>query len=102
MLLLVPTPTRKVKRQARVLDRIKPGWEKKIEPEKLNLHSWGNCVLGQVYGDYGTGVNELGDKAGLAEIFFDNDPYREVWLKAVEQRLAPPRGLRRLVTRNSG
>ncbi len=41
--------TRAVKRGARLLDNVLPGWEKRVEIDRLSIASTCNCVLGQVY-----------------------------------------------------
>jgi len=40
-----------VERGAALLDERKPGWDRKIDLDTLNLADGCNCVLGQVYGD---------------------------------------------------
>lgn len=42
------------------LDRKWPGWEKAVDPARLSLESDCRCVLGQMFGDYGAGVDEVG------------------------------------------
>lgn len=50
-----------VERQARILDRVTPGWEHRINPDTLTFKGDGpgrfsiidDCVLGQVYGSWG-------------------------------------------------
>ena len=39
------------------LDETVPGWVEKIDTEKLMMSSGPNCILGQVYGDYCTGLS---------------------------------------------
>lgn len=60
---------RRVKKGAALLDRVMPGWAKKIRPEKLDLHSCNQCVLGQLYRGRGQngfdrGATKLGLMAG--------------------------------------
>lgn len=53
------TVAERVQKGARLLDRTRPGWERLINLNDLRLESTCNCVLGQLYGDYGKGVEEL-------------------------------------------
>jgi hypothetical protein len=48
-----------VDRGADVLDKINPGWELKIDPANLSLESGCMCVLGQLYGSYSLGCDEV-------------------------------------------
>jgi hypothetical protein len=43
-----------------LLDCKAPGWREKIDVFKLDLNDGQMCVLGQVYGSYDDGLNELG------------------------------------------
>ena len=42
-----------------LLDKVKPGWEQRINVETLNLESAMECVLGQLYGSYADGLSAL-------------------------------------------
>jgi hypothetical protein len=44
-------------------------WAKKIDPERLALESGSACILGQVFGDYIDGIDELNlrDSNGVSE-----------------------------------
>lgn len=44
---------------ATLLDVLRPGWAEKIDLERLLLSSCSACVLGQLFGDYSTGVEKL-------------------------------------------
>jgi hypothetical protein len=54
----------RVKAGAAVLDKDWQGWRSGIDLERLDITSIGNCVLGQLYGDYGTGWRTLEKQAG--------------------------------------
>jgi hypothetical protein len=41
--------------EAQRLDRLRPGWAEAVSPGWLKLASFSRCILGQVYGDFGTG-----------------------------------------------
>lgn len=42
------------------LDRQWPGWESVVDLDRLSLESDCRCVLGQMFGDYSNGIDELG------------------------------------------
>jgi hypothetical protein len=45
-----------VARGAAILDELRPGWYQDIDLEKLDLISSWHCVLGQLYGHFGEGL----------------------------------------------
>ena len=45
---------------ALLLDKERPGWEKRIDVGRFDMHSSVDCVLGQLWGSYQTGVDQLG------------------------------------------
>ncbi len=62
-----------VARGAELLDKAKPGWAEEIDMGELELSCPGHCILGQLFGDFCFGVDELCD-AGLMEDSFAS-PY---------------------------
>ena len=46
-----------VRNGVKLLDKVEPGWEKKIDLTRLDLSSTRCCMLGQIYGEYN--VNTL-------------------------------------------
>lgn len=48
-----------VNRGIALLDAKVPGWFDKVDPEKINLHSNTNCILGQIFGHYQNGIEIL-------------------------------------------
>lgn len=44
----------------KLLDSTTPGWREKIDLDQLDLGSCSVCVLGQVFGDYDEGIDQLG------------------------------------------
>lgn len=44
---------------AAFLDGHVPGWEDRIDPERLDLGDGCDCILGQLYGRYEDGLAEL-------------------------------------------
>src|SRR4029077_12412117 len=45
---------------AALLDRLTPGWWRLVKLRPLDINSTCNCVTGQLFGDYGDGLRELG------------------------------------------
>lgn len=54
------TIRRRVNRGVAKLNELSPGWLSKVNPDKLVLNSYSGCVLAQIYGDYGAGLNAIG------------------------------------------
>lgn len=48
-----------VGRGIELLDKYRPGWDKKIDLAQLDIANGCKCVLGQVYGSYFAGVEAL-------------------------------------------
>lgn len=44
---------------AALLDTENPGWRSRIDLDRFDMTGFGQCVLGQLYGNYGEGVDEL-------------------------------------------
>ena len=51
----------RVREGAALLDERRPGWRGAIDVERLDLGSCFNCVLGQLYGQFGYGMLTLLD-----------------------------------------
>lgn len=70
-------------------DKLNYDWRERIDPDRLDVSSPGNCVLGMVFGDYATGQAVLGI-IEPADFGFDTDPcetYRGLtltWLEELE------------------
>ncbi len=75
-----------VKSAAELLDNINPGWAGKIDTNKLNLNDNGNCVLGQLYGDFRKAKEELFN--GQSLIVFSLNTYISYWRDEINNRLA--------------
>lgn len=52
-------PATRARRGAKLLDRKKSGWHKKVKPEHLRMQSCYSCVLGQLYGFYFSGLEPI-------------------------------------------
>jgi hypothetical protein len=49
----------RVKRGTAVLNREVPGWFDVVNPDDLDMSSVGRCVLGQLFGDFSNGMNQV-------------------------------------------
>jgi hypothetical protein len=49
----------RVERGAALLDRARPGWEREISLDDLAMSRCDHCILGQLYGQYWTGVQAV-------------------------------------------
>jgi hypothetical protein len=56
---------------AKLLDEKRPGWPQGINTERLNVSNTLDCVLGQVYGHFDTGLGDL----GLDWVENEDEPY---------------------------
>jgi hypothetical protein len=89
-----------IEKGAKLLAARVPGWEKKINPETLDLSDSCKCVLGQVYGNYEDGFKALDlpfltDRAirGFTVDRTEHSSYRPLtkgWLRFLEARAAAP------------
>lgn len=53
---------------ARKLDQENPDWRKKINLARLNIRDLRDCILGQVYGNFGVGYSTLFGRLSPAEL----------------------------------
>lgn len=99
------TITDRVRRGALLLDAEAPGWAGRINEEELDLGSCDDCILGQVYGEFDTGMTAiLGtdpkscERWNLAEDYGFTigclrgtwDDLAAAWLIEIRARLQPP------------
>lgn len=63
-----------VLRGIELLDRQVPGWRDRIDWDKLDMTNCYKCILGQLFGEYSEGVEELGALPG-SHYGFDAPPY---------------------------
>lgn len=61
------TPAERVAAGAAFLNEVLPGWEKKIVLESLDINQWEECILGQLFGDFDKGCDQLGLSGGKCE-----------------------------------
>jgi hypothetical protein len=76
-----------------LLDARVPGWAHRINNATLNIASGCNCILGQLYGAYGTGLNDLKINSPMLHGFALNwsgedetEDVNEAWREVVAQR----------------
>lgn len=50
---------KRVARGVALLDERVPGWEKRIDLKELKMQDCFQCMLGQLYGDFGYGIFRL-------------------------------------------
>lgn len=89
-----PIPDR-VQAGVELLDRWRPSWERSINLDDLDITDCEQCVLGQLYGDYEVGRQDLDMDAteaadrGFVGIEMDEDEALNVmWRERIEARLA--------------
>jgi hypothetical protein len=59
----------RVKRGAALLDEKRPGWAKEIALDRLAMRSCTQCILGQLWGSYFGGYEQLGRKLPSTFLF---------------------------------
>lgn len=85
---------KEVRRGIALLNEKQPGWSDRIEREHLRMSNTDDCVLGQLYGDYYDGVDELEISGQEYEYGFDLKRYdvgewedlRNTWLTLMPKR----------------
>ena len=55
----LPSVAVRVVKGAQLLDRCRPGWATEVNPDRLDLRLEEDDVLGQLYGTYHLGLDEL-------------------------------------------
>ena len=86
---------------ARLLDKAKPGWEKIIDTCLLNMSRADECILGQLYGSYNKGVEELFNtrmgelawESSRRDFVFGDDVEEKDWIIEIEKRLNKVKGM---------
>jgi hypothetical protein len=82
----------RVERGAALLDERRPGWWDEVDVGRLDFDSCEECVLGQLWGSYGSGKKRLGlDWRGATKLgfvgFLGASP-GPPWRAAIERRRA--------------
>jgi hypothetical protein len=74
-------------RGAKLLDEKYEGnWRKKVDVDKLNMDYQDECILGQIYGDYEDGLEELFgscDYQASEDYGFDQKGHADIWKQIV-------------------
>lgn len=84
-----------VKKGIALLDSKVEGWRERIDVSKLDMASGDSCIVGQVFGSYGVGLDALGIESGRGYGFYpaySNDPtvanfngLRSEWIIQLQQ-----------------
>lgn len=103
----IPSPEEdaltRVERGAALLDQHKPNWELQLDPGRLSILDYFNCVLGQLFGTFSAGLDFLWPGGGWAaecwshgfhvKAVWDSSELAALelaWLQQVEMRRATP------------
>lgn len=85
-------PEEKADAGARLLDAKNPGWYRYVDTKTLRMFDGRQCVLGQVYGNFGHGLRQLriaGDPEGYGFMptgSASDYKLREAWTVVIETR----------------
>lgn len=84
---------RRVRRGAKFLDEVRPGWFRDVDPLELNLLNGRQCVLGQLEGHYDYGMVDYNIRWGTPLGFFvwtkrQNAKYTKLWWFEIAAREA--------------
>lgn len=88
---------------AALLDKINPNWYTRIDSGSLDLLSTRYCVLGQIYGSYSKGLDELYiDTGGYSQgfiifRFWNHLKIEELWREQIATRRARDLNARRIL-----
>ena len=84
--------TEAVERGAALLDEKMPGWESRIDVQRLNIASANDCIIGQLYGRYWLGCDSLdlnyfgGAALGFFGTIIQMDVLTEAWRRLIAER----------------
>jgi hypothetical protein len=70
----------RVQRGAQLLDEKVPDWRSKIDVERLDISDFRDCILGQLFGSYRTGLREMGLASILVGVDYGFDMNLDVVL----------------------
>jgi hypothetical protein len=102
----VPSIADRVSAGINLLDREVPDWDRRVNVDTLRLSSCERCVLGQLYGTWGDGLDELdlwdgddegaADSAALGFSLYEGEAGRygeltDAWVAAIRDRRAVAR-----------
>lgn len=86
-------------RGAALLDQHRPGWHNNINLDTLNMASCSNCVVGQTFGGWTRGCEEMDIVGRSADYGFDTnslstyDELTDAWRELIERRRQEPEPL---------
>lgn len=96
------TPASRITAGAKLLDRNVSGWEDRIDLDKLDLSTHDCCMLGQLFGSYSKGLEDLnignpsrygfftGTTHGprTQRDFLQYDKLKRIWTNLIRKRTA--------------
>lgn len=62
------TIQKKIRAGIAFLNVVKPNWLKKIKLNELDLSQSNTCMIGEIYGNYGDGIDSLGLTDEIADL----------------------------------
>lgn len=66
---------------AKILDKKKPNWFRKVNLKRLDMLSPWNCILGQLYGDFTDGLFALGIDLTALFVYYEDE-----WISEINKR----------------
>ena len=79
-----------IARGVKLLDAKVPGWREKIDRDQLSMGDGCNCILGQIYGHFDEGIDELDSEDEAAERGFDSEHDPISWEELTREWLDGP------------
>jgi len=84
----------RIERGAALLDELRPGWDKTIDVDRLDLGNCERCILGQLYGGYDQALQMLDGEVAKRPATFGFNTYgperfwtlTERWRTYIERR----------------
>lgn len=89
------TVEERVSRGAALLDRKVPGWENRIDLDRLDISSTANCILGQLYSPTTSWVGEgytnlyavgMGTDISILDEYVDFPELKAEWKRVITER----------------
>lgn len=80
----------RVRLGAALLDHKQPDWRKRIDTANLDLEDTRNCIIGQLYGYYINGLEQLRISGGYGHGFYfdheDLEAFTYAWLEELQRK----------------
>jgi hypothetical protein len=82
--------TERVNAGVDLLDSYLPEWELSVDVDILDIDDMYSCILGQVFGNYEIGKNNLnitfGDEYGFAPFQGEKEDLEDLWVDIIRER----------------